>query len=142
MKNETYYFFWVWIPLIVFTYSFSDHGSIDFQLHDTYMVTPYSSVTLVACFTLAIIGIVYCFFCNYKLVYFLNFIHTFFTLSTILGLFLFITIGINTHNGQYLVSATINNTTILIILGFAVAQVLLLINVLIALLRGRQSEVY
>lgn len=132
---------WCIIPFTFLLFLLGSKGAIDLHQHDTYLVISARHVVLVLSILLFVLGGIYYLLRKHKLLYLLNIIHVSGTVAgAILLVILTIMQTINRPDNITDSFLTSSSSGVTAIVFLVLIQLVLLINVIIGLIRGKRRE--
>lgn len=117
----------------------SDEGAIDMQLHDTYYVIAASHIAVLFAILLGLLGCIYWLLRRYKLVEVLTWVHTIVSIIAILGMAIISILQRKNSEKSFEDFRSINSIGTSLIVLFILVQLLLIINIVVAMMGGRNN---
>lgn len=134
---KTYKYFWLTIPIIIILALFNPKGTFDLQLHDTYFVTTLKQIALCFSIFLTVIGFIYWLLRDYRFSNWLNILVAVVTICSLIGFTLISAFQLKIVGNNFQLHKTLNSIAWILLITFILSQVLLMINLAIALIRGK-----
>lgn len=137
-KAKAYKILWWTIPLVVLILLCGQEAAFEIQLHDTYLVVALWQIALFLAVTLAFIGGVYWLLREYRLVVGLSLLHSIVTAQAFIGISIIVVCQGSYSSESMSILPVLESGFKLLGLSAILAQLVLIVNIVIALVRGKE----